>query len=331
MSAQAPAQVKAVSTPAAAVKPTGLASHTCACGGSHRLGDECAECRQKRLRVQRRASEAPDLFATQLKSPAPVALNYHFSRVSVRQAHSEQSGAEREARDEQEADRAAEQLLQGSERLMSQSSTPLSIRRRALDEEEEISVESTNTPESEGTESTTAATTETTPEVAGPETELTPETGRGPEPATAETSAGETSIGGLIVEDDVSPGPGQISKDAFLNELRASACAAADAELAAVGRSTGGCPYVERLIGYYRTKSSEHLERAMRKYAPETAGVTKAREYIPLISERIRQGTARWAQTGRISGVPEELLTQVSSAGLLSDIPSAASSALRNV
>ena len=165
MNAQAPAQVKFAPTPVSAVKPApaGLASHTCACGGSHGLGDECAECRQKRLRVQRCALKAPDLFEMQLKSSASAALNYHFGRVSVTQAHSRQSGDGQEAHDEQEADRAAAQLMQGSEARVSQSTTPFVIRRRALDEDEEASAESVIAPEPEVTESASPPMAEATP------------------------------------------------------------------------------------------------------------------------------------------------------------------------
>ena len=218
---------------------------------------------------------------------------------------------------EQEADRAAEQVASGRESLVSPadslSSSEPSIQRQPASED----------AKEEAASSAPVAQVEPAVEPVSP--------GAAPasEPAaTTEVPAGEPQSGALIVEDDTSPGPGQMSKSAFLDELRTSACAVADAELAAVGRSTEGCPYIERWISYYRTKDSSHVERAIRKYAPETASVTSARDYIPLVNERIRQGVARWAQTGDLSGVPAELLSQASGAGLLSGIGSAVSSAV---
>ena len=97
-----------------------------------------------------------------------------------------------------------------------------------------------------------------------------------PEPATSEPAA-ETAA--LIVDDEVRElGPGQLRKSEFLDELRTSICATADAELSRVGQSAQGCPYIERWIGYYRTRTSRHVERALRRYAPEAAGAVSARD-----------------------------------------------------
>jgi hypothetical protein len=135
------------------------------------------------------------------------------------------------------------------------------------------------------------------------------------EPATSEPAA-ETA--GLIVDDDVRElGPGQMRKSEFLDELRTSICATADAELSRVGQSAQDCPYIERWIGYYRTRTSRHVERALRRYAPEAAGAVSARDYIPIVNERVRRGVATWATTGEITGVPEELASQLPGAGLL--------------
>ena len=315
MSVQAQAEVKPAPAPAPALTPAPAeyALHTCACGGSHGLGGECEECRRKRLRVQRRALNTPEFSAWAVYDR----LGHDFGRMSVTQARNGPIDGQ-EARAEQEADRAARQVAQGIAPALNRTSTPFAIRRHA-GEEAATSEEDLNNSNAETTEAAGPAVAEAAPEAASPETKPAPET---------EAPVGESQAAGLIVEDDTSPGPGQMSKSAFLDELRTSACAVADAELAAVGRSTEGCPYIERWISYYRTKDSSHVERAIRKYAPETASVTSARDYIPLVNERIRQGVARWAQTGDLSGVPAELLSQASGAGLLSGIGSAVSSAV---
>lgn len=124
----------------------------------------------------------------------------------------------------------------------------------------------------------------------------------------AEAEPEASASGGFLVEDDASEvGPAQMRKSEFLAQLRAEVCAAANAELAAVGRSTDGCPYLNYWFNYYSARDSQQVERALRRYAPDTAGATSARDYIPIIVERVRQAVAIWARTGEVTGVPEQL------------------------
>ncbi len=126
----------------------------------------------------------------------------------------------------------------------------------------------------------------------------------------------------LLVEDDAETiGPGQMRKREFLAQLRAEVCVVSDAALARVGRSTEGCPYLDRWFAYYAQQSSAHLERAIRRYAVESVTASSARDYIPPIVARVRQGVERWASTGEITGVPE---------GAAIDLPSDASAPRSN-
>jgi len=136
---------------------------------------------------------------------------------------------------------------------------------------------------------------------------------------TPEAEAGEqTSPAGLIVEDDAAQlASAQMRKTQFLDQLQSEVCNAADAELASVGRSTEGCPYIEKWIGHYRSRPPQYVERSLRKYAPEATGATSARDYIPLVAQRVRRAVSVWAKTGEITGVPDELAGQLPSAGLL--------------
>ncbi|MGH9823429.1 MAG: DUF4157 domain-containing protein, partial [Blastocatellia bacterium] len=123
---------------------------------------------------------------------------------------------------------------------------------------------------------------------------------------------------GLLVEDDArTTTPGQMHKTQFLDELQAGVCATADAELAAAGRSTKGCPYIEKWIGHYRSKDSRYVERSLHKYAPEAAGIKSARDYIPVVSSRIRRSVSVWAKTGQLTGVPDELASEMPGGGLM--------------
>jgi hypothetical protein len=143
----------------------------------------------------------------------------------------------------------------------------------------------------------------------------------GPIGATAETPVAaqpaiKEAAPGLILEDDEEPvHPGQMKKSDFLSQLRADICSAANAILAATGRTTDDCPYLNFWLNYYSTQSSRHLEQAIRRYAPETAGVTTARDYIALTVERVGRAVTIWATTGEITGVPAGVSTSAPPVG----------------
>jgi len=125
----------------------------------------------------------------------------------------------------------------------------------------------------------------------------------------------------FLVEDDaLDLKPGRMKKGEFLDRLQASVCATADEVLSSVGRSAQGCPYIDRWIGHLRTKGSQFVERGIRKYAPDSAGVTKAEDYIPFVAARVRRGVARWARTGEITEVPDELKGQLLGANILAGV-----------
>jgi hypothetical protein len=122
----------------------------------------------------------------------------------------------------------------------------------------------------------------------------------------------QTAAAGLIVEDGAREvGPEQMRRREFLDELRAAVCAAADSELARVGRSTESCPYIEGAFEHYRTFSGSRLERFLRRYAPETGEPISAHDYISLVTDRIRRSVSVWARTGQITGAPDELAAQL--------------------
>jgi hypothetical protein len=120
----------------------------------------------------------------------------------------------------------------------------------------------------------------------------------------------------LVVEDDAkSVAPHQMRKSAFIALLRTDACAAADAVLASVGHATKSCPYVEKWLGFYEKQSSDHIERAILKYAPETATARSAHEAIRLVVMRVQRAALTWAKTGKVAGLPEDLASQIPGQG----------------
>src|SRR5262249_17214981 len=125
----------------------------------------------------------------------------------------------------------------------------------------------------------------------------------------------------LLEEDDSNEFASvQLRKTDFLDQLETAVRAAADSELERVGRSARDCPYIGRWMGFYRTRSSRHIEAALHRYAPESRGVRSANEYIPVIARRVRQAASVWAATSRITGLPDELASRINGGGGLASI-----------
>ena len=102
-------------------------------------------------------------------------------------------------------------------------------------------------------------------------------------------------------------GPGQVRQQTFLAALQRAICAAAEEDLAGTGLTTDGCPELDYWFAYYSQRSAEQVERAIRRYAPETTDATSASDLLPPLLERVRRAVRIWLATGRVSGVPEEL------------------------
>jgi hypothetical protein len=131
---------------------------------------------------------------------------------------------------------------------------------------------------------------------------------RTPAGAGAQSPAVANAAGGLVVDDDARTlTAGQMRKSDLLEQIRARACAEADQEMEAAGRSTRGCPFVERMLSGFGSRDARALERAIRRYAPESRDVADAQQYVPVVSARIRAGVVTWVRTGAMPDVPEEL------------------------
>ncbi len=95
-----------------------------------------------------------------------------------------------------------------------------------------------------------------------------------------------------------------MARGAFMARLEERIRAAADDELAQVGKTARDCPYLEVWLAFYRAKSAGHIERAIRRYTSETRpsveGLSEA------VEARVREAVVRWRQTGQLSGIPEQ-------------------------
>lgn len=150
----------------------------------------------------------------------------------------------------------------------------------------------------------------------------------GPTPAPAASPAKT-----LIVEDDVKDvGPGQMHKSEFLSQLRTSVCSTAEEALKGTMWSAMGCPYIDKWLNHYAAQPSSHVERALRKYAPETASARSAQEYIRLVTRRVRRGIEEWSSTGEVKDLPEEFaeggMPGATVSGLMGSLLSGAGSAI---
>jgi hypothetical protein len=130
----------------------------------------------------------------------------------------------------------------------------------------------------------------------------------------------------LIVDDSAAElGAGQMRKSEFLSELRTTVCATANEAMAETGRNTEGCPYIDNWFDYYRDKDARSLERSLRRFAPDSARATTAREYIPIVAARVRRSVETWVKTGEITDVPDELRSAIMGGSILSALGSLAS------
>lgn len=137
----------------------------------------------------------------------------------------------------------------------------------------------------------------------------------------SQTLEPEAPMRPLIVDDEVAElRAGQMRKTDFLNRLKSSVSGAAEEVFQNTMWSAMGCPYLERWFSHYENQSGQHVERALQLFAPQTARVTDAGDYIPIVTERVRSGLSQWAETGEITRVPEEFRQKVTLQGALSGI-----------
>lgn len=181
--------------------------------------------------------------------------------------------------------------------------------------------EITGTAESEAETTSPAEATGPTTEPPTPGSEPVSEPVPGTEPGAEAAVPGKKPAAALIVEDSTEElGPGQMRKSEFLAKLRAEVSRTVDAAIAETGRDTEGCPYLQHWFDFYQRQDSVHVERAIRRYAPETARSAIAAEYIPIITERARRSAEVWARTGKITGIPEGLPMGTPGMGLLGSV-----------
>jgi hypothetical protein len=181
--------------------PAGVLHRVCSCGQPTGGGEECEACRKNRESdIQRFAASGFDRSALGANS-----LGEDFSHVAVSQP-------------DDPAEREAGYWTHHVIRALNGDG----ISRPAIAEF------ASHAPVLQRQEATDGATEQTAPESA-------------PIPELDTDAAAPTTSPGLLVEDDAKElSPGQMRKSDFLADMHTEVCAAANAELAAVSRSTAG-------------------------------------------------------------------------------------------
>jgi hypothetical protein len=127
--------------------------------------------------------------------------------------------------------------------------------------------------------------------------------------------------GAFVVEDDAKTiAPGQMRRTAFLAAVRAAVCGTANEGFAGTGRTADDCPWIEHWLSVYEQRDAEHLNGALRKFAPETTRAATSTEAIAMIAARVRRSVDRYVGTGEITGIPEGFSPALPGLGLLGGV-----------
>jgi hypothetical protein len=97
-----------------------------------------------------------------------------------------------------------------------------------------------------------------------------------------------------VVEDGQRLGSGQMHKSEFLAALRDRLLQVTDAELAPVGRSAKGCPYILRTIEYYASRPLKELLRLIQVFAKPPASAD-AHGLIQATAAKVREAAHKLA------------------------------------
>jgi hypothetical protein len=118
---------------------------------------------------------------------------------------------------------------------------------------------------------------------------------------------------GLLSDEERPARPGAMSRDAFMSQLKQRLSAVCDVELAAVGRSSEGCPYLQTWLAHYESKPAAAVEAAITHYTGERAQDASA--LMDAVVGRVRGAVRLWATTGAVTGIPAGLDASGPSAG----------------
>ncbi len=106
----------------------------------------------------------------------------------------------------------------------------------------------------------------------------------------------------LLLPDDAEPTTGVLHRSVFLDRLETSVRAAAAEVFGGTPFETSECPHIEFWFGFYRSQSTEHLERALARFAPAASRAGSAEEAIVAATGEARRRMRDWLD-GRDDGM----------------------------
>jgi hypothetical protein len=114
-----------------------------------------------------------------------------------------------------------------------------------------------------------------------------------------------------IVEDNVVPSAEQLTKTAFLNRLNREVCTVTDAAFVGTPFTTESCPYITRAFARLRTQTPVQIETTLLRYDARLQNAINLRQFFEILTNRVSTAVTTWLQTGDLSGVPEEIVSQI--------------------
>ena len=120
----------------------------------------------------------------------------------------------------------------------------------------------------------------------------------------AANAVAEAAPYGIVIEDGLPPGPGQVNRTDFIEKVAPMIEQTAAEMLTPAGRDVRDCPYLEFWLSFYRRQSASHIERAIERYVqpsqPTLDGIETA------ILARVRRAVQAWVDRREVQ-LPKEV------------------------
>jgi hypothetical protein len=125
-----------------------------------------------------------------------------------------------------------------------------------------------------------------------------------------ETSIARTGTS-LIVDDDRTPGVGQVRQSDFLAALEASVTNVAGQKLASIGQDVDACIYLGPACRVYASESPAALEAAIERYSPGALANGDWKRVVQEVTSAAGTAFETFVHEGSFRGVPEEVRIEV--------------------
>lgn len=96
----------------------------------------------------------------------------------------------------------------------------------------------------------------------------------------------------------------------FLLTLKDKIAKTADDLLSQINQTSDDCPYISKWFGFYADKDKGYLEKAIARFAPDSASANDIDGYTAAIVDRVRTSLQKHIRTGTIEDVPDELIDE---------------------